>query len=95
MLDAIRYVLGEIQVIKTAPVAFAACVAASVAIAWVAMRWRYSGVISNKEAELVLVKAERDDYRQNWTVRLQTKRRRRSRIFKSLSDGRLAILGVR
>src|SRR5258708_1769808 len=64
MLEAfIKYVLGEFRIIWDAPLSFATSVAAVALITWFAMDWRYGGVISNKDSELSLAKAQRDDYR--------------------------------
>jgi hypothetical protein len=59
----IKYVLGEFRMIWDTPLSFATCVAAVFLITWFAMDWRYGGVISNKDSELSLAKAQRDDYR--------------------------------
>jgi hypothetical protein len=59
----IKYVLGEFRMIWEAPLSFVTCVAAMFLIVWFAMDWRYGGVISNKDSELSLAKAQRDDYR--------------------------------
>jgi hypothetical protein len=59
----IKYVLGEFRMISEAPLSFATCIAASLLVIWFAMDWRYGGVINNKDSELSLAKAQRDDYR--------------------------------
>src|SRR5438105_854776 len=64
MLDTIvKYLLGEFRMIAEAPVSFAVVVLAAVLIAWWALDWRYSAVISNRDSQITLATAQRDDYR--------------------------------
>ncbi len=59
----IKHILGELRIILAAPISFAVVIVASFAIIWWIMDWRYGGIISNRESELQLVTAQRDDYR--------------------------------
>jgi hypothetical protein len=59
----IKYVLGEFRMIWDAPLSFVAAVLGTALIAWIALDWRYSTIIANKDSEITLAKSQRDDYR--------------------------------
>jgi len=70
MESIIKYVVGEMRVIATAPATFAIALLVLTAAAWWLMDWKYSsviaqrdGIIANKESEIVLYKGQRDDYK--------------------------------
>jgi hypothetical protein len=63
MLDTfIKHILGEVRMIADAPTSFVIAVLATALLIWIALDWRYGGIISNKDSEIVIVKAQRDDY---------------------------------
>jgi hypothetical protein len=64
MEQFIRYVLGEAGVIVRAPLVFAAAVLILVGLAWMAMDWRYSGVIANRDSEISSLRTQRDEYKE-------------------------------
>lgn len=59
----LKYVVGEMGVIARAPAIFIGALLALTLIVWWLMDWRYSGIISNKEASLALLREQRDDYK--------------------------------
>lgn len=48
----IKHVLGEMQVIAHAPIAFCLAVLVSVFVIWRVLSWRYEGIIANIDADL-------------------------------------------
>jgi len=70
MEQFIKYVLGEIRVIAGAPLSFAVAIFVVGGAIWWLLDWKYAaiisqrdGVISNKDAELSLIKGQRDEYK--------------------------------
>jgi hypothetical protein len=58
MLDQfVQYVLGEARLIAEAPLVFGAAVLFLGAIIWAALRWRYSGIIEQRNRIIALYKA--------------------------------------
>ena len=53
----VQYVLGEVRLIAEAPLVFGAAVLFLGAIIWVALRWRYSGIIEHRNRIIALYKA--------------------------------------
>lgn len=55
MLDVfIKYILGEFRVIWNAPLSFVISTLAATFVIWVALDWRYSGVVAGKVGQLEL-----------------------------------------
>ena len=52
----IQYLLGEVRLIADAPLVFGAAVLFLGAIIWVALRWRYSGIIERSSRMIALYK---------------------------------------
>ena len=64
MLDSvIKYIVQEFRVIGEAPIVFTAAILAVLLVCWLALDWRYTGILENRDAELRLAKTQRDDYR--------------------------------
>lgn len=66
----IKYILGESRTIRNAPASVIAIALGVFAIVWIAMDWRYAGVIANRdgvianrEAAINLIATQRDDYK--------------------------------
>jgi hypothetical protein len=53
----VQYVLGEVRLIAEAPLVFGAAVLFLGAMIWVALRWRYSGIIEHSNRIIALYKA--------------------------------------
>jgi hypothetical protein len=60
----VKYILGELRMIADAPVSYVVAVVATALLIWWAMEWRYSGVISNRDSEINVIKTQRDAYRE-------------------------------
>jgi hypothetical protein len=59
MVEAfIKYILGEFRVITDTPLSFFTSLVVAIVIIWIAMNWRYGGVIDNKDAEITTLKSE-------------------------------------
>jgi hypothetical protein len=63
MESIIKYVVGEMRVIAGAPATFVIALLALAGAIWWALDWKYSGVISNKDSEISLIRGQRDDYK--------------------------------
>ena len=66
----IKYILGESRTIRDAPASTIVVALGILVVVWVAMDWRYAGVIASRdgiiasrEAEIKLLATERDDYK--------------------------------
>lgn len=66
----IKHILGEFQTLRNAPASAVAIVFGVFAIVWIAMDWRYAGIIANRdgiiasrEAAITLIATQRDDYK--------------------------------
>lgn len=66
----IKYILGESRTLRNAPASAIAIILGVFAVVWIAMDWRYAGVIANRdgiiasrEAAINLITAQRDDYK--------------------------------
>jgi hypothetical protein len=55
-----KYVLGELPVILAAPVPMALAVIVIVLLVWIAMQWRYGGIIEKKQATIDFYKQKFD-----------------------------------
>lgn len=64
MESLLKYVVGEMRVIADAPFVFSAAVLILVGGIWWLMDWRYGGIVSNRDAEIALLRSQRDDYRE-------------------------------
>ena len=51
-----NYVLDQMRVIGNAPVVFALAILIIAGVIWWALRWRYSGIIRNRERTIALYK---------------------------------------
>jgi len=49
-----KYVLGEMRVIRGAPIAFSTALLVLLSVAWTAVNWRFSGIIENKDGIIAL-----------------------------------------
>src|SRR5258708_34613959 len=65
----IKYILGELRTIRNAPSSAVVVVLAILTVVWIAMDWRYGGIIGNRDgiiasrdAEIKLIVTQRDDY---------------------------------
>ena len=47
----IKYILGEFRTIRNAPASAMAITLGVFSVVWIAMDWRYAGIISNRDAE--------------------------------------------
>ena len=56
--------LGELRVIRGAPVSFFSALLVVGGANWWAMDWRYGGIVANRDAELASAKAVRDEYKE-------------------------------
>ena len=56
-MQFVQYVLGEVRLIAEAPLVFGAAVLVLGAIIWGAHRWRYSGIIEERNRLIALYKA--------------------------------------
>jgi hypothetical protein len=66
----VKYILGESRTLRNAPASAIAICFGVFAIVWIAMDWRYTGIIANRdgiiasrEAAISLISIQRDDYR--------------------------------
>jgi len=60
MDQLVKYLLDQMRVIGDAPVVFAGIVLVIAAVIWWILRWRYSGIIKNKEKTIALYKNRLD-----------------------------------
>src|SRR5215813_15643062 len=60
MDQLVKYLLDQMRVIGDAPVVFAGIVLVIAAVIWWILRWRYSGIIRNKERTIALYKNRLD-----------------------------------
>jgi hypothetical protein len=67
---AIKYILGESRTLRNAPASAIAIILGVFAVVWIAMDWRYAGIIANRdgiiasrEAAISLIATQRDDYK--------------------------------
>lgn len=67
----VKYVLGESKTIRNAPASVTVVAFGVLTIVWIAMDWRYAGIIANRdgiiasrEAAITLVAAQRDGYKE-------------------------------
>jgi len=66
----IKYILGESRTLRNAPASAIAIILGVFAVVWIAMDWRYAGIIANRdgiiasrEAAINLIATQRDDYK--------------------------------
>jgi hypothetical protein len=66
----IKYIVGESRTLRNAPASAIAIILGVFSVVWIAMDWRYAGIIANRdgiiasrEAELKLIATQRDDYK--------------------------------
>lgn len=72
MLEIVfKYILGESRTIRNAPASAIAIAFGAFAIVWIAMDWRYAGIIASRdgiiasrEAAINLIATQRDDYKE-------------------------------
>ncbi|MGA2223467.1 MAG: hypothetical protein ABSH41_03375 [Syntrophobacteraceae bacterium] len=57
------YLAKEWGVVSKAPSTFVILAVMMCTVAYLAARWLYKGIISNRDSEITLLKAQRDDYR--------------------------------
>jgi hypothetical protein len=67
----IKYILGESRTLRNAPASATAIILGVFAVVWIAMDWRYAGIIANRdgiiasrEAAISLIATQRDDYKE-------------------------------
>jgi hypothetical protein len=65
-----KYVLGEFKTLRAAPTSFFAITLGVSAVVWIAMDWRYAGIVANRDgiiasrdAAIRLIEIQRDDYK--------------------------------
>ncbi len=65
-----KYILGESKTLRAAPASFTAIILGVFAVVWIAMDWRYAGIIANRDgiiagrdAAIRLTEIQRDDYK--------------------------------
>src|SRR5713226_8615668 len=66
----IKYIVGESRTLRNAPASAIAIILGVFSVVWIAMDWRYAGIIANRdgiiasrEATINLIAIQRDDYR--------------------------------
>jgi len=66
----IKYILGESRTLRNAPASAIAIILGVFSVVWIAMDWRYAGIIANRdgiiasrEAAINLIATQRDDYK--------------------------------
>jgi hypothetical protein len=66
----IKYILGESRTLRNAPASAVAIILGVFAVVWIAMDWRYAGIIANRDgiiasrdAAINLIATQRDDYK--------------------------------
>lgn len=59
----IKYVLSEIQVIAQAPIIFLIALMVSGTVIWWVVNWSLSSVLAHRNAEITLLRSQRDDYK--------------------------------
>jgi len=66
----IKYILGESRTLRNAPASAIAIILGVFAVVWIAMDWRYAGIIANRDgiiasrdAAINLIATQRDDYK--------------------------------
>jgi hypothetical protein len=66
----VKYILGESRTLRNAPASAIAIILGVFAVVWIAMDWRYAGVIANRDgiiasrdAAINLIATQRDDYK--------------------------------
>ncbi len=64
MKQLLEYLAKEWGVVSKAPFTFAILAVLMCALAYLATTWLYKGILSHKDSEITLLKAERDDYRE-------------------------------
>jgi len=62
--ELLEYLVKEGGVVLNAPFTFALLAVLMCAVAYLAATWLYKGIISNKDSEISLLRAQRDDYRE-------------------------------
>ena len=65
-----KYILGESKTLRAAPASSIAIILGVFAVVWIAMDWRYAGIIANRDgiiasrdAAIKLIETQRDDYK--------------------------------
>ncbi len=66
----VKYILGESRTLRNAPASAIAIILGVFSVVWIAMDWRYAGIIANRdgiiasrEAAINLIATQRDDYK--------------------------------
>jgi hypothetical protein len=59
----VKYILGESRTLRNAPASAIAILLGVFAVVWIAMDWRYAGIIANRDATINLITTQRDDYK--------------------------------
>jgi hypothetical protein len=62
-------ILAQVAVVTSAPTPFFIAVLIAAGLIWLAMDWRYGGVITNRDSEISLLKGQRDDYKDKLRIR--------------------------
>lgn len=63
MPDLFGKIAQEWAVITAAPVAFTVVISAACLIVWLAIKWSYQSVLDGKNAEIALLRRQKDDYK--------------------------------
>jgi len=61
--ELVNHVLGQFRMLRDAPVPFIAAVIVAGVVIWLAMDWRYSGIIANRDSEISALKTQIEGYR--------------------------------
>jgi hypothetical protein len=59
--------LNQVAVVMATPIPFIVAILIVAALIWWLMNWRYSAVISHRDAEIVLLNGQRDDYKDKFS----------------------------